>query len=73
MEPAPARGEPARFGFEILKVPVVLDTSLRSSGDYGVTVTVNNAPQAAQLLASEVTIWGVPAARRTISPAAGGA
>ena len=59
----PARGEPARFGFEILKVPVVLDTSLRSSGDYGVTVTVNDAPQAAQLLASEVTIWGTPAAQ----------
>ncbi len=59
----PARGEPARFGFEILKVPVVLDTSLRSSGDYGVTVTVNDAPQAAQLLASEVTIWGAPAAQ----------
>jgi hypothetical protein len=59
----PAKGEPARFGFEILKVPVVLDTSLRSSGDYGVTVTVNQAPQAAQLLASEVTIWGTPAAQ----------
>ncbi len=58
----PAQGEPARFGFEALKVPVVLDTSLRSNGDYGVNVTVSNAPQAAQILASEVTIWGTPAA-----------
>ena len=58
----PAHGEPARFGFEALKVPVVLDASLRSSGDYGVTVTVSNAPQAAQILASEVTIWSTPAA-----------
>ncbi len=56
----PAQGEPARFGFEVLKVPVVLDTSLRSGGDYGVTVSVHEAPEAAQLLASEVTIWGVP-------------
>ena len=56
----PANGEPARFGFEVLKVPVVLDTAVRSRGDYGVTVSVNDAPQAAQILASEVTIWGVP-------------
>lgn len=55
-----AKGEPARFGFEVLKVPVVLDTTVRSSGDYGVTVTVDNAPQATQLLSSEVTIWGAP-------------
>ena len=57
----PAHGEPARFGFEVLHVPVVLDTALRSSGDYGVSVSVNQAPQAAQLLSSEVTIWGAPA------------
>jgi hypothetical protein len=58
----PAQGEPARFGFEVLKVPVVLDTSLREGGDYGVTVSVTNAPQAAQILSSEVTIWGAPGA-----------
>ncbi len=56
----PASGEPARFGFEILHVPVVLDTSLRSDGDYGVSVTVHEAPESAQLLSSEVTIWGAP-------------
>ncbi len=56
----PAQGEPARFGFEVLTVPVVLDTSVRSGGDYGVSVSVNNAPEAAQILASEVTIWGTP-------------
>ncbi|HTZ65510.1 MAG TPA: hypothetical protein VMB51_15505 [Solirubrobacteraceae bacterium] len=57
----PAQGEPARFGFEVLHVPVVLDTSLRSSGDYGVSVDVTQAPESAQLLSSEVTIWGAPA------------
>ena len=44
----------------MLKVPVVLDTSVRTGGDYGVSVTVNDAPEAAQILASEVTIWGTP-------------
>ncbi len=58
---APASGEPARFGFEVLHVPVVLDTSLRSGGDYGVSVSVNESPESAQLLSSEVTIWGAPA------------
>ena len=57
----PAQGEPARFGFEVYDVPIVLDTALRSGGDYGVSVTVNDATEAAQLLGSEVTIWGVPA------------
>ena len=57
----PAQGEPARFGFEVLHVPVVLDTRLRSNGDYGVSVNVTQAPESAQLLSSEVTIWGAPA------------
>ncbi len=57
----PAQGEPARFGFEVYDVPIVLDTSVRTGGDYGVTVSVSNATEAAQLLGSEVTIWGVPA------------
>ncbi len=56
----PAKGEPARFGFELLDVFIVLDTSVRTGGDYGVTVSVNNATEAAQLLGTEVTIWGVP-------------
>ncbi len=40
----PANGEPARFGFEILHVPVVLDTSLRSDGDYGVSCQRQRIP-----------------------------
>ncbi len=56
----PPPGEPARFGFEIDKVPVVLDASVRTGGDYGVTVKVSNASQVGQLLASRVTFWGVP-------------
>ena len=56
----PAPGEPARFGFEVVHVPVVLDTSIRTGGDYGATVSVHDASQAVQLLDSRVTFWGTP-------------
>jgi hypothetical protein len=56
----PNEGEPARFGFELLEVPVILDTSVRTGGDYGVTVSVDNIPQAVAFLGSQVTFWGVP-------------
>ncbi|HYM55779.1 MAG TPA: hypothetical protein VES97_10475, partial [Solirubrobacteraceae bacterium] len=60
----PAPGEPARFGFSIVHVPVVLDTSVRTGGDYGVTVSVHNASEAIQVLASRVTFWGIPGDKR---------
>ena len=56
----PAPGEPARFGLEDTKVPIILDTAVRTSGDYGVSVTVKNTTQAAQLLTSQVVLWGEP-------------
>ena len=56
----PAQGEPARFGFVADAVPVVLDTSVRTGGDYGVTVSVNDASAAAQVLGAQVTFWGEP-------------
>ena len=56
----PAQGEPARFGFKVYNVPVVLDTSVRTGGGYNVVASVNDAPQSAGLLSSQVTLWGVP-------------
>jgi hypothetical protein len=58
---APAEGEPARFGFEVQGVPVVLRTALPAGGEYGVEVIVEDVSQAAQVLSSEVTLWGDPA------------
>ena len=60
----PAAGEPARFGFEAVRVPVILDAAVRTGGDYGVSVNVNNATEAAQVLGATVTFWGEPEQRK---------
>lgn len=57
----PQHGEPARFGFELVKSPVILDTSVRTGRDYGVNVEVSEVTQLASLISSSVTIWGTPA------------
>ncbi len=56
----PEVGEPARFGFDVDNVPVILDTSVRSGGDYGVTVTSHNIAQTVTFIGDVVTFWGVP-------------
>jgi len=56
----PAEGEPARFGFVVPGSPVIIDASVRSGEDYGVTIHVHNVTQTASLLSSTVTVWGVP-------------
>lgn len=64
----PPPGEPAKFGLFVAHVPVFLDTHVRTGdnadvpgqGDYGVEVSVNYVSELAQVLSSEVTLWGVP-------------
>jgi hypothetical protein len=56
----PANGEPARFGFDVARAPVTLDTRVRTGSDYGVSVNVSNITQLAAFLSSTVTFWGVP-------------
>jgi hypothetical protein len=56
----PNVGEPARFGFLAEGNPVILDVSVRTGGDYGVTVSVDNVTQRVSFLSSRVTLWGVP-------------
>jgi hypothetical protein len=54
-------GSPARFGFNVAGVAVYLTATIRTGGDYGLTVTMAGIPQAAHVLGSAVTFWGVPA------------
>jgi hypothetical protein len=56
----PNVGEPARFGFDALNVPVVLDTSVRTGEDYGVTVSVDNITETATFFGSRFAFRGVP-------------
>src|SRR6185437_13970643 len=58
----PAHGEPARFGFEFVGVPVEIKTSVRTGSDYGVTASVGNITQLANFQSETVTFWGVPEA-----------
>ena len=69
----PHIGEPARFGFNVVEgnAPVVIDTSVRTGSDYGVTVSVNNITQAAAFLSSKVTVWACRATPATIASVAG--
>jgi hypothetical protein len=56
----PAAGEPARLGFTVFKVPVVLETAVRTGSDYAVVVTAKETSEAAGIVSSRVSIWGVP-------------
>ncbi len=60
IEPSP--GIPAELGFKAKTiVPILLDVSIRTGGDYGLTVTVPNITEAADIYGNRVTIWGTPA------------
>jgi hypothetical protein len=56
----PGLGEPARFGFEVLDTPVIIDTAVRSGRDYGVVASASNITQFAGLLSTQLVFWGVP-------------
>jgi hypothetical protein len=56
----PGPGEPARFGFEVEKATVIINPSVRTGSDYGITVSVENTTQFVIFVSSRVTVWGVP-------------
>jgi hypothetical protein len=60
----PKVGEPARFGFSTPLGVVILDTSVRTGGDYGVIVTVPDIISDVAFIGSQVTFWGVPGDER---------
>ncbi len=53
-------GGPARFGSLPLRVPVIIDASLRAD-DYSAELRIGNIPQIVGFLGATVTLWGVPA------------
>jgi hypothetical protein len=58
---APSPGEPAAFEFFVGFAPVRLDTSVLSDGNYAVRVGAADLSELLPVLASSVTIWGIPA------------
>lgn len=58
---APPPGAAAAFAFQVAGFPVLLTASLRSDGDYGVSVKATNVTQAISVREATVTLWGVPA------------
>ena len=60
----PARGEPARIGFEFDEVPVALDTSIKTGDGYAAEVDARYTSELAEVMGTIVTVWGVPADER---------
>jgi hypothetical protein len=60
----PNKGEPARFGFEVVQAPVFLDTEVRTGSDYGVTVDIRNITELVSFISATTTFWGVPGDER---------
>jgi hypothetical protein len=56
----PSTGEPVKFAFNVLGVPITMTASVRNGGDYGVTIGSLNIPVAIPLDGVDITFWGVP-------------
>jgi hypothetical protein len=54
-------GVPAELGFSVQGSPVLLAPSVRTDGDFGLSVDTRNAAQLLTISAVSVTLWGVPA------------
>src|SRR5580704_3390700 len=59
----PSAGTAAEFGYYITGhvAPILLDVSVRTGGDYGLTVKVPNITTAQPIEGTTVKLWGVPA------------
>lgn len=56
----PPAGVPAEFGFDAYGTVVVLDPSVRTGGDYGVTVESSDTSQVVGIDVVTAILWGVP-------------
>jgi hypothetical protein len=57
VEPSP--GEPVRLGFDFEKVPVALDTAVKTGEGYAVKVSSTNTSASAEVMSATIVIWGV--------------
>jgi hypothetical protein len=53
----------ARFGVNVAQTPVTMDITVRSDGDYGLTVNGRYTAEGIPFVGAKVTLWGVPADR----------
>jgi hypothetical protein len=58
---ATAAGQPAVFGFNFLNQGIYIDTGMRTGGDYGLTSSLTEISGDFGMVASTLTLWGVPA------------
>ncbi|HSZ12612.1 MAG TPA: hypothetical protein VK790_01080 [Solirubrobacteraceae bacterium] len=55
----PPPGMPAQFALSLFSIQVFLDASVRSGGDYGITVHADNLPQKS-VEGNRIILWGEP-------------
>lgn len=56
----PTAKSPARLGFIAVFFPAIIEFSLRSDGDYGLTASSRGTTDFLDVNSAEVVIWGVP-------------
>ena len=56
----PPPDRPALFGMNIAGSVIVLDTSVRTGSDYGITVTARNASEGVIVDGTHIDFWGIP-------------
>jgi hypothetical protein len=57
----PPAGVPAEFGFKADGVPVILAPTVRTGGDYGLTVSSRNTSEQVAIFGVNTVFWGDPA------------
>ena len=58
LEPPP--GVPAEFGVNVAGIPIILQASVRTDSDNGISLTVRNASQELSFYGGRFTTWGTP-------------
>jgi hypothetical protein len=69
--PAP-KGVAARFGFNLLTIPTVIDVRVTPDGGYRLASKVSGISSGVMLYAQRLTLWGVPADHNGDGPLADG-